>query len=89
MEVPLAVDDYFMAVAILCKALPRYSYISLFSLLKHPRLRACAAEGLLGVRVRVRVCVCVCVCVCVRLSVRLSTVFLGNRGSSELGHNSK
>ena len=29
------------------------------------------------------VCVCVCVCPCVRVSVRLSTVFLGNRGNSE------
>ena len=28
-------------------------------------------------------CVCVCVCVCVRVSFRLSTVFLGNRGNSE------
>ena len=26
---------------------------------------------------------CVCVCVCVCPSVRLSTVFLGNRGNSE------
>ena len=27
--------------------------------------------------------VCLCVCVCARVSVRLSTVFLGNRGNSE------
>ena len=43
-------------------------------------LRAHAQRGLLQ---SVRVCVRVCVCVCVCPSVRLSTVFHGNRGNSE------
>ena len=42
----------------------------------NPRLRACAAR-VIAVRLSV------CGCVCVRVSVRLSTVFLGNRGNSE------
>ena len=44
----------------------------------NPRLRACAARV-----ITVRLSVCVCVCVCVRVSVRPSTVFLGNHGNSE------
>ena len=38
----------------------------------NPRLRTCAARV-----------IAVGLCVCVRVSVRLSTVYLGNRGNSE------
>ena len=59
------------------KGLTINTELQLFSLFINPRLRACAAEGYCSRSV------CVCVCVCVRVSFRLSTVFLGNRGNSE------